>query len=127
MTNSARTLFLLGSAGLILGSLLPWASVTSPFIGTVSVTGIQGDGVFTLIGGALFLILGLTKKPAPGKVFSIVGGLIGIALFVLAFSKVGLFGDVEVGEAYGSIGSGLWITILGAALSTIGGFMKSPL
>jgi hypothetical protein len=43
----------LASAGLIgLGSLLPWATLSSPF-GTASIPGTRGDGQITLVLGIL--------------------------------------------------------------------------
>lgn len=38
----------------IIGSVMPWASVTTPF-GTVSAAGTEGDGKLTLIAGLLLL------------------------------------------------------------------------
>lgn len=128
MKSNAKTIFLLGAAGLIIGSLMPWAQVTTGLTGTLSISGMQGDGIITLIGGVLFLLLGLTKKPQPGKFFSVIAGIIGIGLIFLMISKIVSMSGIAAANEYGftSLGAGLWITAIGAVISTVGGFSKNP-
>jgi hypothetical protein len=53
-----------------LGAFLPWIKVTAPFVGSLSVSGMEGDGIFFLVGGLFIAALGLwsilgSPKAAP--------------------------------------------------------------
>jgi hypothetical protein len=54
----AHWLVLGGAVAVLLGSLLPWAEVTAPFVGTITVSGTDGDGLLTLLGAILVAGLG---------------------------------------------------------------------
>jgi hypothetical protein len=49
---------LAGGIGLIVGSFLPWVTATAVLIGTVSVSGMSGDGIFTLATGGVVALVG---------------------------------------------------------------------
>jgi hypothetical protein len=40
-----------GGALVAIGSLMPWLSITAPFVGTISKNGTDGDGKITLVVG----------------------------------------------------------------------------
>ena len=112
----------LGGAGLVVvGSLLPWATVDAGHFGIRTEYGIEGDGVFTLIGGALFAVFFLLHY-APWQ--RLVATLIALGLLVVAVVE---FSDVQnnVAEANAeaervsaeltaSVGVGLWIVLVGS-------------
>jgi hypothetical protein len=51
-------LALVGGAGVAVGSIMPWATVTIVF-GTINIPGTQGDGIITLILGGVLGVLAL--------------------------------------------------------------------
>jgi hypothetical protein len=123
-------LLVLGAAVVVLGSLLPWAEVTAPLVGTVSKAGTEGDGVLTLIGALIFggfALPGLAGKRSRGL---LIAALV-VALLVAAVAVVDMidvterFADVEdqVASVDASIGIGLWLVLLGAGVAVVGGVM----
>jgi hypothetical protein len=110
----------LGGAGLVaLGSLLPWATVDTVTFGTRTKYGIEGDGVFTLIGGAVFAVFFLLHHALWQRVVAtlIALGLLWVA--VVDFS--GVHNNAEKAEAEAvsagltaSVGVGLWMVLVGS-------------
>jgi len=112
----------LGGAGLVaLGSLLPWATVDTDHFGTRTEYGIEGDGVFTLIGGTLFAVFFLLHH-APWQ--RVVATLIALGLVMVAVVE---FSDVQnnvekanteaeafSAELTASVGVGLWMVLVGS-------------
>jgi Protein of unknown function (DUF2510) len=116
-----------GAAGVVLGSLLPWAKVTAPFIGTVTVSGTDGDGVLTLLGAVVaagLAVLGFGARRSRGALIgTLVVGLLVAAVAVIDMVDVSdRIADAEGGDlpVQASIGIGLWVTLLGA-LAVVGG------
>ncbi len=120
---------LIGAAAVVLGSFLPWASV-SIFVGSINVSGTDGDGVLTLfIGAVLAFVAFRAMKPGITRgatIFAIVACLIlfGIALYDFidiqrVASDLSSFSD-DVASA--SVGYGLWIVLIGSAVATVGSF-----
>jgi hypothetical protein len=102
-----------GSAAVAVGSVLPWASVTT-FIGTISKNGTDGDGMLTLILGvvATFVVM-------KGKSRKVALGVLVVAALIAAFDIVDVMSTSEDGiEA--SVGVGLWIVALGAVTGIYG-------
>ena len=129
--HTARVVLLLGALGLVIGAFLPWITATAAFIGTMNVSGIDGDGKLTAGIGALLVISGLISKGKPGKmysaasgVFAVIAGLLLISTWSNVSSSVAGLADNEFGMA--SVGSGLYLSALAAILAAIGGFMKVP-
>jgi hypothetical protein len=123
-------LALVGAGAIALGSLLPWATLSSIF-GSISVAGTQGDGVITLIVSALIAVFGIvamTKPQSDSASFSIL-------VFILAAIGVGIgiydatriqrvVSDVPESIAAASVGIGLWLLIAGALLAAVSVFIK---
>lgn len=119
-------LLVLGSAVVVIGSLLPWAEVTVPLVGTVSKAGTEGDGVLTLIGALIFGGLAL-----PGLIGKWSRGVLIAALVVaLLVAAVAVVDMVDVAERFAeaddqvvdaSIGIGLWLVLLEAGVAVVGG------
>lgn len=97
---------------MVMGSLLPWAS-----LGIFSVPGTDGDGVFTLGIGVIVAIIGIANKPTLG---AFVGLLLmaAIALWVSASVAMSLSGE----GLEGSMGSGLVLVMLAAAATFVVSF-----
>lgn len=127
-TNTARLMFGLGALGLLMGALLPWAIITAPFVGTLSIEGYQGDGIISGSIGFILLLVALMIKGKPGKTYSIVGALLGLTAALVVIPKLSSIGSVisESEFGAGSIGSGIVVSIAGSLLVIIGGLQKSP-
>lgn len=126
--SPGRTLVLLGGASLIIGALLPWASMTAPFVGTLTVSGYQGDGLLSGLIGVILLIGGFISRGRKGQRYSIAAvGLAVLAglLVIPKFSSLGsAIGEMELG--FGSLGVGLYLSALGVALAFVGGLVHVP-
>ena len=113
---------ILGGVAVIIGSLLPWASVATAF-GSITVNGTDGDGVLTLIAGAILAIAGVVKNGAVGKasgqnvliiLASIAAGLIAI----YDMSNITTVADNPFASV--SVGAGLYVVVIGAVIGLFG-------
>jgi hypothetical protein len=119
--RQAAILTMVGGALVGVGSLLPWATVSSAF-GSISVNGIEGDGVFTLIlGGAITLLGFLAYGGAAPRMLT----------FLLAIAALGLGGfeliniSSRLGDAgsefvRASVGVGVYLIVAGALAAVLG-------
>ena len=95
--------------------------------GTISASGTEGDGVITLIAGAAIGALGgvaLSKKSA-SRTTGILIILLGVAVGLIAFnvfSNVASAADLTGGGVFTTVGSGLWLVILGGGTAIGSGF-----
>lgn len=99
---------------LLIGSFLPWAK-----LGPIGVSGMEGDGVITLVLSIIAIIIYfiLKKKPMIVKISTII---IGILSAIIAFVTV-----VNISEVpFGSVGSGVIVTIIGGIGLTVSAFLK---
>ena len=123
--SSDAALLLGGAAGLALGSLLPWETVTVPLLGTITANGLQAGGLFTLASAALIFVLArrvrreaLARRAALG-VFAAVG--IALLTVVVKFAVVMSDAAKARGVAAVSAGSGLYICAAAAVAIAVGG------
>jgi hypothetical protein len=102
---------------LVLGALLPWATVSTVF-GSMSASGTDGDGVITLLCGiAIGVMFGLWKRPA----VIVAAVLAGIALLV------GIIDLVDIGRTSADFGGfvdaspgiGLFLTVLASIAALV--------
>lgn len=111
-----------GSIMVILGSALPWATVEIFLLGQQAVSGLQGDGVITLLLGIVVLILALAAQAESGKTPPIVASLLALVAGVIGLidltnverASQGILGSV-------SIGVGLYLVVIGAFVAVVGG------
>ncbi len=101
-----------GSVGLVVGAFLPWATV-----GPFDIAGTDGDGVLTLIIGALVAALAWTRK-APRAVIVLVGIAVLIGVYDLVDVGRVAGGDEELFDV--SIGIGLIITVAASVVAVVG-------
>jgi hypothetical protein len=102
-------------AVLALGSLLPWATVTSGF-GSISVNGTSGDGDITLVFGIIGVVMGVLLV----RGFVATGWLVGTGVVFLAALGVSLHDASDVSSVSNQItqdvgvnvGFGLWLCVL---------------
>ena len=129
MKNNGRIFSLLGGFGLMIGALMPWASISSYTSGyTWNITGINGDGILTAILGILVIIIGFTTKIKPKKPFSILITMLGILSIMIIFPKFFLLSELNITNAEhisGSLGVGLYLSFFAGIFTTIGGLLSS--
>lgn len=110
---------LAGGVMLVVGALLPWATITSG-LGSVSLAGTDGDGIFLLGLGAIIAAasLGYLNGNRTARAGASLLGIIAIWLMVNEVGHVARVVD-EANSDYtrGSIGIGVWVCLLGALLS----------
>ena len=124
-----RTFSLLTIAGGVLvafGSLLPWRTASFPLGGTISVAGIEGDGVLTLVFGvvvgALGFVIAIRDGSRIASVFAVIAAFAGsiVTLFAWLSAEEAVDAVEASGLSTASIGIGLWVVGLGVAASLIG-------
>lgn len=119
----------LGSVGLVIGALLPWATITAAFVGTINKAGTDGDGVITLLFGLAIAGLGwplLTRgslrlwAAITMLVLASLATLICLYDIVDVSSKADDLGSI----ATASVGIGLWLSAIASVLVVGGGVLE---
>lgn len=119
--DSKRVALLIAAAAVIVGSIMPWATVRTVF-GSVDVAGTDGDGVLTLIGGAAAGVAALLRRHVLGAIaFGLVGA---IALYDVVNVSDAL-SDVDSALADASVGWGLWLILVAAIAGVVLSVVRS--
>ena len=123
---------ILGGAGLILGSFLPWAKVSAPFIGTITKSGMEGgDGIFSLAAGVLAVLLGITLLSRPHvatRIVLLLTGMGGVALALFEANDIShRFADARAQSdlVVPTYGAGLWLIGVAAVLVIAAAFISA--
>lgn len=116
--SRSRVLAAVGAGLLILGSLMPWVTVTTAF-GSISRAGADddGDGILTLIAGGIALGLVVARKYPPAV---IIAALAAAVVLYDWFDISQTANDVNSGFGRLSVGWGLYVTGIGAGLVLFG-------
>lgn len=119
------------AGGLIMavGSFLPWITVTAPFVGRLTKSGMEGgDGIITLILGVVTVLIGLarlTNRPLPPLVqrSPIVTSIAAAVVVGLNWKDVSdraaSVGKLGRGFASASVGAGLWTIAVGCGIALL--------
>lgn len=128
--KNPKTITVIGAILLMVGAMMPWATVSGIFGISQSIYGYQGDGIFTGLAGFVILILALNSKETPGKNYSNATTIIALLSGLLLLSKIfGIFSVMsEQAESVSmSMGIGLsCLSPLGIALAIVGGSTRIP-
>jgi hypothetical protein len=112
--------------GLIVGSFLPWVTATAVLIGTVSVSGMSGDGIFTLATGGVVALVGALALTRGVRTSGLVAVFVALAI---AGVVAGIdFYNVSEGVAeantssfgFASVGIGLWLIMGSVVVGVVG-------
>jgi hypothetical protein len=118
---------LIGGAAVVVGSLLPWGTVTTVF-GSVSIAGTEGDGKITLaLGGALVLIAVLEMVGQISASKWVLGLVAAGAAGVAGYDWLNIsqrLGEVQSEYARASVGIGLQVAALGGVLALVGALVR---
>jgi len=129
--NKQRLAILIASGIGALATFMPW--VKAPIVGTIS--GVQGDGWFTLVLFAVPIVLSLmndkTKKIEGSKLYCavippVIAALVGIWKIIDFNSKMGDIGDNPFAQALGasvSIEFGLYLMVLAGIATPVLAFL----
>ena len=129
--SRASSFVLLGVGAMVaFAAMLPWVSVTAPFVGQISVAGTEGDGVITLVLGVLAALcggIGLMGERTRRLPCGVVGGaLLFVTTAVAGYDIVNIsskIGDVQSESedmVHASVGMGLWLTAAAAVIGLVG-------
>ncbi|MCU1658250.1 MAG: hypothetical protein JWO57_2906, partial [Pseudonocardiales bacterium] len=100
----------------IVAALLPWATAF-----TISISGTTGDGNLTIFCAIVIAVAGLVIGLGEGRLWAAIVALI-FSLFVLLIGFVDAADISRILNRYGgvgSIGAGLWLTVLAGALGVV--------
>jgi zinc-ribbon domain len=108
------------------GSLLPWRTATLALVGTVNISGTDGDGIITLVLGIVIALGGFAVasqgSSAIGALTALAAG--GLALWITYVSFQSTLEVVELvnsgGTGRASVGLGLWLVAIGSIGSIVG-------
>ena len=128
--NRAQQVTLIGAFGLVIGALLPWVSMSSPLLSvSMEFKGYEGDGILSGGIGVIVLLIALLYKGKPGKMYSWPLSLIAILAGIIV---INVFGNMQEAisevttDINASLGPGIYLSLLGALLAVVGGFIKLP-
>lgn len=113
---TTQILTIVGGIAIAIGSLLPWVTAQHIF-GSTSFAGTDGDGLLTLVVGAIVALLAWLRLDSSGGqagvlIGCVLTGIIGLG--VVANTIGGSGSDVVLS----SVGPGLYVVLIGAALAT---------
>jgi hypothetical protein len=124
-SNTGRLLMGVGGLGLIVGALLPWATITAPLVGTVSLSGFEGDGIISGGIGVLLALGAALSKGKPGKRYSIAGAVFGVIAGLVVFPKIASIGSIVSDYGVGAaLGAGIYVSIISAIAVIFGGLQQ---
>lgn len=104
---------------MILGSVMRWATITTGF-GQISANGTDGDGQFTLVGGAAILILVVLSKYLASLIVSV------ITAAILAYDYFNISSSIDLEDnefATASVGWGIQLAAVAAIVAVIASFL----
>lgn len=109
---------LVGAFLLMVASIFPWGVATNSAGEQVMINGLRGDGIITIILGALIVFILLIKQ-IPHWVTIIFGA---ITLVIGSIDLYVMLGTVK--EVSGYVGYGLYLTVVAGLLVIAGGFTE---
>ena len=110
--SGAKVIALFGFAGVILGAFLPWAHVLF-----FSVSGLDGDGVITLILGVIGAALITFGRRGTTTLVAALVGVVACGIGLYDSVNLSIVAQESAGTA--SVGAGLWLTIFASALAVV--------
>jgi hypothetical protein len=115
-----------GGGAAAVGSLLPWAQITAPFVGSISKAGTEGDGQITLLLALLVGGVGIAlTRVDPQRAHAVLITLAAVAgLGVVGVNYVDIRDNFGSDTLLVSPGSGMVLTGVGMGVALIGGLRQ---
>jgi hypothetical protein len=126
----ARTLVLVGAVLVMLAAWLPWTSLPSFLVGDLARRGWEAGGLFTP-GLALLAALSLLLPWRPLRRVALTAAVLAVLINLIAlvaFARVIQFStglEMDLGTQLSSVGSGLYLTFVGAWLMLFAGLSEA--
>jgi hypothetical protein len=116
----------------IIAAFLPWITVSAPFYGSISRSGIDngGDGTITAVLGLVVVIVALTCRRFSDRVVGIVVICLGVAVGAIgAWDWHNLNDKIHLATSQSnliaaSVGVGLYVTIAAAIAAVVAGVLR---
>jgi hypothetical protein len=127
--STPKNLTFISALLLAIGAFMPWAVITSLFLGiSRSISGVETDGIFSGVGGFILLLVAFGIKGTPGKSYSLFGFIISLLCFLLLISKIFSVNQLAAqgNDVVINIGAGLYLSILGSMLGMFASLTKTP-
>jgi hypothetical protein len=129
---------LIGALMVIVGSTLSWVDIDFSSVGDVSafaevasVSGLEGDGVITIVLGFVALLVAgwmlVSRNVAPSIIVIVLSALIGL-IALIDIGNVQDKAESPLLAEFARVGIGLWVVAAGACVLVLGGlagFVKS--
>ena len=126
LNPAGPVLGILAGVGVVVGSFLPWITVSAPLVGTLSRSGMDGgDGQITLALGVVIGILSLValssgKASSVIRVLVMLGGIAAGAVALIDYQDLQKrIGSVDTTYVSATIGVGIWVIGIGAILAIL--------
>jgi hypothetical protein len=122
-----RVLVIVGSALLIIGSFMPWGVMRSVF-GTMTVNGMEGDGLIIAGIGMIILLIAVLRDGTPGRLYSNGAFILSLIAGIVSVLAIGRVSGIAAESEYATIstGAGLYACLLGATIAVVGASIKIP-
>jgi hypothetical protein len=119
---------IVGAGAVILGSFMPWATVTAVFVGTINASGVQGgDGWIAIALAVPLLVFGIRSARSRARIpvwWTVALGLLLITFSVFEVTnvsnKISSVNSRASGLGHASVGYGLWLVVVGAIAVCVG-------
>jgi hypothetical protein len=127
LSTRVAWLLIAGGLALVIGAFLPWVTISAPFIGTLSKSGIDGgDGWITLALGATLAVFGFrvlkdqgTLPFAAGLVVAGIAGAMTLFEMTDVSNRISDVRDAADGMTSAHIGVGLWLSAAGVVAAVV--------
>lgn len=123
----AQNVLIVSLLAALVGSFLPWFTASTPFFGTLTAGGMDGDGKVTAVLSGLGLalvLIGLNKR----RNFWLGPMVLSLLVVFVAGYNVNdaIEADSEIGLGFASfdVAYGLWIVLVAAAVGTVSAFFS---
>jgi hypothetical protein len=108
---------IVGGVATIVGSVLPWVTIDS-LMGSQTVSGLDGDGVLTLVCG--IATLGVCVLRGGERIDRIALGILGVLTVLIGYNTFSQLSDYGSIAADASASPGLYVTMLAGAVIVSG-------
>lgn len=114
---------------IVVGSIMPWATLTAPFVGQVDVRGTESDGKWTLLLGLVIGAQGLILRTS--KTDDRRGVWIALGILGLMVAGVGVVDASSISSSFESneyvsvsVGPGVYLVAVGGATAAIAAYLR---
>jgi hypothetical protein len=120
-----------GAGAIIVGSFMPWVTLTAVFVGTVSRSGVQGgDGWISIALAVPLLIFGVRAARGMSPIPAVWALVLGVVLVVFSIfelsdvaNKMSSVNNQAQGYGRADVGVGLWLVLFGSAATVVGSLL----